>query len=84
MTLQSRIWRSKDGGSSFEDITERFNSESQQQPLPDLAPPARQQLSCNPQSQAASSRTLLDNPRLRASLQSHIFNVHNSPRLYQG
>lgn len=26
VTLQNRIWRSKDGGSSFEDITQRFNS----------------------------------------------------------
>ncbi|KAI8465440.1 MAG: hypothetical protein J3K34DRAFT_525363 [Monoraphidium minutum] len=26
VTLNNRIWRSKDGGSNFEDITERFNS----------------------------------------------------------
>lgn len=26
ITVKNAIWRSKDGGSTFEDITERFNS----------------------------------------------------------
>jgi hypothetical protein len=42
VTANSAIWRSKDGGSTFEDVTERFKCEDQHAAAAAVKPPAHQ------------------------------------------